>query len=263
MHLELKQAVGAILALSFTSSVQSHDLGPDHDGWQFRLTPYVWGAGMDGRVAQFGLPTTHISQSFGEVLDNLKLGGMLAVEARKDRFGLLADVLHVRLGESGQAVVPAPPAPIPGISVKARASVNLTTALFAGQYRTIDMPQGYLDLIAGVRHWSVNTRITISSQALGVNLSGQESESWNDAMVGAKALYKLDDRFYTLGMAMIGGFGSNVRSSSDIMLGLGYSLNDRAALLLSYRHLAVDYRKSDFVYDTRMHGPGIGLDYRF
>lgn len=263
MYLKLKQLAGGALAFSLTVSAQAQGLKPDTDGWKFRVTPYVWGAGMDGKVSQFGLPTTRINQSFGDVLGSLKFGGMLAVEARKDRFGLLADVLYVRLGESGKAVAPVPPAPVPGIGVKARANVTLSTALLAGQYRAVEAPQGYVDLMAGVRHWSVDTRVRISSPALGLNLSGRESESWNDAILGAKALYRLDDRLYGLGWAMIGGFGSNVRSSSDIMLGLGYSLNDRAALLLSYRHLAVNYRKSGFVYDTRMHGPALGLDYRF
>jgi hypothetical protein len=254
---------GVALALSLATSAQAQDARPADDGWKFRVTPYVWGAGMDGNVAQFGLPTARISQSFGDVLGSLDMGGMLAIEARKGRFGLLADVLYVRLSESGKAVAPVPPAPVPGIDVKARANVNLTTALVAGQYRAVETPHGYVDLLAGVRHWSVGTRIKVSSPPLGLSLSGRESESWNDPMIGAKALYRLNERFYGLGWAMVGGFGKNVRSSTDIMLGLGYSLNEQTALLFSYRHLAVDYRKSGFVYDTRMHGPGLGLDYRF
>jgi len=254
---------GLVLALTLATSAHAQDARLADDGWQFRVTPYVWGAGMDGKVAQFGLPTARISQSFGDVLGGLKFGGMMAVEARKDRFGLLADVLYVKLGESGKAVAPVPPAPVPGLKVRARANVNLTTALIAGQYRAVEAPRGYLDLLAGVRYWSVDTRIKVSSPSLGLSLSGRDSERWNDPMIGAKSLYRLDDRFYGLGWAMIGGFGTNVSSSSDIMLGLGYSLNERTALLFSYRHLAVNYSKSGFVYDTRMHGPGLGLDYRF
>lgn len=245
----------AAAALPLTASAQ---LRVDYDSiddtqWRYRLTPYAWGAGLDGTVGKFGRRAT-IEKSFGEVLEGLDAGAMLGFEARRGRIGLLADFMHVRVSEADRV-----PTPI-GIAVDAHVKARSTTALLAAQYRSAAADWGYVDLIGGARHWSLHTDVRLGAP---LDVGGSDTESWTDPVIGVKGLYRLGPRSYAMGWAMVGGFGARSRFSSDLMGALGYTLNDQAALLLGWRRLAVDYRESGFVFDSALQGPALGLDYRF
>lgn len=244
------------IALPLTAAAQSPAPAPAEAArWQYRLTPYLWGAGLDGTVGKFGR-RAHVDKGFSDILDELELGGMLGLEARRGRYGLLGDLLHVRLGESGTMVAP------PGLPVAASARTRTTTALLAAQYRVAgeDEDWGYVDALGGVRYWSLRAEVGLGAP---INVGAKDSEQWTDPVVGLKALYHLGPRSYAMGWGILGGFGVGSRSSSDLMAGLGYKLNDELALLLAYRRLAVDYRDGGFVFDVVQQGPALGLDYRF
>jgi hypothetical protein len=256
----MKLALGAVLAvvatlMSCTASA-NNGAGEADDEWSYRLTPYLWGAGLDGTVAQFGLPAVRISKDFGEVLEGLDAGLMFGFEARRGRLGLFGDFLHVRLSEGGRVFVPGQS----NLFADVRLRTRTTTGLLAGQYRVMEKPQGYLDALVGVRHWSLATQASIRAPLL---LTRRDSANWSDPVLGLKGFYRLGERHYLTGWAMLGGFDVGSRSSTDMMAALGWSLGNRSSLLLGYRHLAVDYRRSGFVFDAAQQGPALGLDYRF
>lgn len=255
-NLLARSALAALVALALPLTAAAQSSAPAGPGqWQYRLTPYLWGAGLEGTVGKLGR-RAHVDKGFGDILDELELGGMVGLEAWRGRYGLLGDLLHVRLGESGTMVAP------PGLPVAASARTRTTTALLAGQYRVAgeDEDWGYVDVLGGARYWSLRAEVRLGAP---VNSGARDSERWTDPVVGLKALYHLGPRSYAMGWGMLGGFGVGSRSSSDLMAGLGYKLSDELALLLAYRRLAVDYRDGGLVFDTVQHGPAIGLDYRF
>lgn len=253
-----RTALATVFTLALSSTVAAQSSAPDPattdpGHWQYRLTPYLWGAGLDGTVGKFG-QRAQVDKGFGDILDELELGGMVGFEARRGRLGVLGDVLHVRLGESGTMVAP------PGLPVAAKARTRTTTALLAAQYRVAAAEWGYVDVLGGARYWSLRAEVRLGPP---VNVGAGDSERWTDPVVGLKGLYHLGPRSYAMGWGMLGGFGVGARSSSDLMAALGYKLNDELAVLLAYRRLAVDYRDGGFVFDVAQQGPAIGLDYRF
>lgn len=251
-----RTGVAAVFTLALTSTAPAQSVTPtpaDAGQWQYRLAPYLWGAGLEGTVGKFG-QRAHVDKGFSDILDGLELGGMLGFEARRGQLGVLGDVLHVRLGESGTMVAP------PGVPVAAKATTRTTTALLAAQYRIAAADWGYVDVLGGARYWSLRAEVRLGSP---VNIGGKDSERWTDPVIGLKGLYHLGPRSYVMGWGMFGGFGIGSRSSSDLMAALGYKLSDEFAVLLGYRRLAVDYRDGGFVFDVAQQGPAIGLDYRF
>ncbi|PAU87220.1 hypothetical protein CK507_10930 [Pseudomonas sp. WN033] len=62
---------------------------------------------------------------------------------------------------------------------------------------------------------------------------------------------------------MTGGFGVGSDSMTDILVSAGYSINEQTAVLVGYRHMWLDYTDGGFEFDARIHGLGLGLDYRF
>jgi hypothetical protein len=226
------------------------------EDWSYRMTPYVWGSGLDGRVAQFGLPEIRVKKSFGDVLEELEAGAMVGFEARKKRWGVFGDVQYARLADSARISLPGQSSVFAEASLKTRTS----TVLLAGQYRLLDEPKGYLDALAGLRHWSLSTGVRVRAPLL---LTRRDSASWTDPVLGLKGFYRLGERAYFTGWAMLGGFDLGSRSSSDLMGALGWPLGAQTDLLVGYRYLAVDYRRTGYVFDAAQQGPAIGLDFRF
>ncbi|GGC95677.1 hypothetical protein [Halopseudomonas salina] len=255
----LRGLLGGVLAsalsLSATAAVTTEHERIDESQWRYRVTPYLWGAGLEGEVGKFSR-RADVSKNFSDVLEGLDAGAMLAFEARRGRYGVLTDLLYVSLSESGRI-----PTPV-GIEVDAQAKVKAATFMLAGQYRAIDNDHGYMDVVGGARYWGLQTDINVSLGNL-FSVDGRDEESWIDPIVGIKGTYHLGERTYFTGWAMIGGFDVGSRFSSDLMGALGYKLTDRSALLLAYRRLAVDYTSSDFAFDAALQGPAMGWDYRF
>lgn len=227
---------------------------PEEEGWRFRLTPYAWAAGVTGDFAQFGLPSVSVNNSFSDVLENLDMGAMTAFEAWNGRYGIFADFMHVRLSGSGtiQGVLPS--------AIPVGASATSTTGMLAAQFRWLDEESGYLDLMTGLRHWSLKTELSAGAP---LNVSVSDSVRWNDPVVGVKGLRWISEKIYATGWAMIGTTTGGSDTLIDLMAGLGYQINNSTAVILAYRHLTVDYREGAFIYDSTQAGFGIGLDYRF
>ncbi|MGL1833938.1 hypothetical protein ACKVEX_10050 [Rhodocyclaceae bacterium SMB388] len=245
--------VAVTLPLSAAAQLRVDPDAIDNDRWHYRITPYAWGAGLDGTVGKFDR-RAEIDKSFSDILHDLDFGAMVGFEARRGRVGLLAELMYVRVSESDRVPTPF------GFSVKVNVTARTTTGLLAATYRVAVDDWGYVDVLGGARHWSLRTDVRLGGP---LNLRGRNTESWTNPVIGVRGLHHLGPRTYALGWAMAGGFGVGSRSSSDLMAGLGYQLNEQAALLFAYRRLAVDYRNSGFVFDTTLQGPVIGLDYRF
>lgn len=249
-------AAAACLPLTAVAGDFMEDVKPTSEvgEWRFRLTPYAWAAGVSGDFAQFGLPLVEVNNSFSEVLENLDVGAMAAFEAWRGRHGIFADLMHVRLSGSGaiRGLFP--------VAVPVGASASSTTGMLAGQFRWLEGEAGYLDVMGGLRHWSLKTQLSAGAP---VNVAVSESVRWQDPVIGVKGLRWISENTYLTGWAMVGGFAGGADTVLDLMAGVGYQINDNTALILAYRHLTVDYEEGAFLYDSTQAGFGLGLDYRF
>jgi opacity protein-like surface antigen len=59
----------------------------------------------------------------------------------------------------------------------------------------------------------------------------------------------------------VGGGGS--KFTYQLFGGLGYSINEKIALVGGYRALDVNYDKNNFLYDTNQRGPIMGIGFKF
>jgi hypothetical protein len=223
--------------------------------WSFAIAPYVWAAGISGDIAQFGLPAVEVDASFSDLFDHLDFAAMLVSEIRYGRYGLFTDLMYVKL--SGSAGTP--------FGVLAD-SVSVDTASLAftaaPEYRIVESPRGSVDVMAGMRVWSVDTDLSFSGGVLD-GVSRSDGDTWVDPLVGAKARFDLTSRFYLTGWAMVGGFGVSSDILWDAWGGVGYQFNVTFAAVLGYRGTGVDYENDGFEYDVIQHGPVIGGVFRF
>ncbi|MGB5613095.1 MAG: hypothetical protein WBM67_10610, partial [Sedimenticolaceae bacterium] len=65
------------------------------ESWQFDGAVYLWGAGIGGTSAA----GDDIDISFSDLIDNLDMAFMGSLEARKDKWTLLADVIYLDVSD--------------------------------------------------------------------------------------------------------------------------------------------------------------------
>lgn len=134
--------------------------GRDPNGWSFILEPYLWAMGTSGKVGVHGLPPSQIDHSAKTILQHLDWGIMAKGEARKGRWGLLADGSFAQLSAGGDL-----PAPFyDNTSIKLQQGM----ASLALAYRLIDDRRGFLDIYAGARYNYMGINLTSSPDSSGI-----------------------------------------------------------------------------------------------
>jgi hypothetical protein len=229
------------------------------DAWQFRLTPYVWLAGLKGDVGTIpGQPAVPVDVSASDALRDLEGGGMFLLDARRQRHGFLVDLLYTDVQSDTELL----PSPI-GLNLK---SISKTTiATLAYQYEMFRNDQTVLDVLAGLRYWKVDTELQFGG-GLGI-LAGRgirNKESWVDPGIGIKGRAPLGtSRFYVEGGLGLGGFGVGSDLFYEINANIGYQWTKSIGTTLGYRMFDVDYENDGFVYNVRQQGWQLGLTWAF
>ena len=86
------------LALSMTVLLTA-PAAAQGSGWSFALSPYLWAPGIESSVeTRWG--TAGVDMSTADVLSDLDLAFMGALEARNGRWGLIADLFYAELSQS-------------------------------------------------------------------------------------------------------------------------------------------------------------------
>lgn len=235
-------------------SAVAPDPGPvvEH-GWTFSVTPYFWAAGLSGETAQFGAPTIDIDSSFSDILDELDFAAMAIMDARNGRYSIFGDLIYTKIS-TGRGTPR-------GILAD---DVDLSSSTFAGLlgagYSVVQGPSGHIDIVGGVRVWSVDTDISFNGGILDGD-SFSDGATWVDGLVGVRGNFSFTPKFYFTGWALVGAGGADV--DWDLAAGLGYRFNDRYSATVGYRALGVDYRNDGFVFDVVQQGPIMGLTVHF
>jgi hypothetical protein len=263
MKLRLNKIELSLLCMFFLmagySSAQAESMSGDK--WHFQITPYAWLAGQNGTVATLpGLPPADIDVDFyDDIWGNINLAGMLVAEGRRGQFGLFTDIVYTDIEMEE-------PTPL-GIFYSA---VNSRTKSWmvsvAGLYRLAESQNRFLDVIAGVRYWSVDSELTLRGPQIPIlsERSVSNSEDWFDPMIGLKGMSALgNSKFFVGGAIAIGGFGVGSDFFWDALINLGYQWTEGFSTTLGYRYLDVDYENNGYLYDVAQDGLTLGLSWRF
>ncbi|MDR6756329.1 hypothetical protein J2Y48_001619 [Mycoplana sp. BE70] len=219
-------------------------------GWTFTFAPYFWATGLSGDLQNFGLRTIHVNTSFSEIWDHLDFGAMAIGEARYGRYSVVTDLMYSKI--SGSAATP-----------RGFISGEVDSETFAGfagvGYSLLQDSTGNLDIVGGVRVWSVDNTISITFRDRTVSRS--DGDTWVDAIGGLKGTYFLTPNFFLTGWGLVGGGGADI--DWDVAATAGYKFNETFSAVAGYRALGVDYSNDGFKFDVVEQGPIIGLAIKF
>ncbi|ARP96024.1 hypothetical protein [Bordetella genomosp. 13] len=240
---------GHALGAGEASMVESTTGLAAQDEWEFSVAPYFWAAGLSGKTAQFNLPVIDIDADFNDIFDNLDFGAMVMGEARRGRYSIFGDLMYTKIGADS-----ATPRGILASTVDL--DVETFAGLLGGGYAVVDDSAKRLDVVAGLRVWSVDTTVTFK----GAYLDGakrSDSATWVDVLAGVRGNYAFTPEFSVMGWSMVGAGGADL--DWDVAIGLDYRFSRSVSATIGYRAVGVDYRSGGFEFDVVQRGPMAGL----
>lgn len=238
--------------LIFTGNSFSQE-GTTEKDWQFNLTPfYLWGINIDGDIKS-GPVTAPVDVSFSDVFDNLEAAFIVHFESMyKNQWGFLMDVNYLDL-ESDLALP---------TGISQNVDLNLTLAEFSGIYRTQHDAHTF-DVIFGLRYVEVETTVNI----IGGPTLVDGSKDWLDPLLGGRWIWSFADDWSLVTRGDIGGFGVGSDFSFHAIGIVEWQPFQYASFLAGYRALYMDYDEGSgrdhFNYDATVHGPIIGLNFKW
>jgi len=219
------------------ASVRAQD-----DGWTVDLSIFMLGAGMDGTIGVAG-NQADIDVSFGDVVENLEMGGMGSVRAARGRWAFTTEVIYMGLGGSKGAV---------------NADVDQWNVEPSASFRVSDR----LETIVGARHTSLSTEIR---GPFGRSPSG--TVDWWDPIIGARLMLPMGEAWTFNLRGDVGGFGVGSDFAWQVFPYVSWQFGERASMQAGYRAISVDYDDgsglSEFEYDVVTQGVQLGVTFRF
>lgn len=244
-----------VLALLFLATPAMAETARS-EGWRFQLTPYVWGLSVDSRVrtGAAALPRASVDQSFRDILRNLNGAFFMNGSVRYDRFVVLGDFSWSSASDKRRFATP-----FGGAEVRGR--LRHLSGTVTGGYSVVQDPRGTLDVLAGLRGWSM--KLSARASVAGLSLSESRTEQWIDPLVALRGRLQLDPDWSLIAGGDIGGAGVGSRLTWQLTGTVNYRVSDSFFLSAGYRHLYVDYRSGGTRLKTHLGGPLVGATFRF
>ena len=244
----------SILAALGAQPIRAQDAEPA--GWTNTVTVYGWAVQMSG-TAGVGPFTATVDVPFSEILDNLKMGGMLNYQGRGEKWVAAADVIYMKLGSDVAR-------PSNGATL---AEVKLKEWLIEGDagYRVTP----WLDALVGIRIPVIVAEI-VPDRDNPIISEKSGTESWVAPVIGARVELPFARKFTAVARADVGGFDLGGTNMTWQLAGyVNYRFSKLVSGTIGYRALAADYEtgtvgeQDRFEYDISNFGPAFGVSFTF
>ncbi len=186
-------------------------------------------------------------------------------EAWNDNLGLIVDANYVSIGADG---------PLPGTPA-ATFSVNVRQKWLAllVAYRVADGTYGAnnqrftFDVQGGARWNSLRQTLKVTTTGGALPTAGGDKD-WVEAVIGARGMWRLNDKWTTIASIDLGGFGAGGNKLQvGAKLGLDVQPWDNTSIEFGYQYYSMDFSTTlstgVMAYDTTQHGPYVGVKFFF
>lgn len=219
-------------------------------GWYYRVALYGWGQSLDGDMEVMG-QIESVDVDFSDLIQDLEIGMMGAIEIGKGPWSLLLDINYAALSDE--------------IDTR-RSEIDFEQeqliANLVLNYQLIHSESSEFILYGGIRYNWLDTRMSYQGGPLK-DRKLDEDKSWADPIIGFRYRQQLNQSFYFRAVGDVGGLGVSSDFTWQAMAGFGWQWNESCGLFLGYRAIGTDYEDGGFTYDLTAHGPMFGLEYRF
>jgi hypothetical protein len=225
----------------------------DEHGWEYEGAVYLWGAGIGGTT----VTGDDIDISFSDLISNLDMAFMGAFVARKNDWGLFADLIYLNVSEDIKTT-----GNIINRPVKLKTNVVLKGFIttLGGSYRVLENDTTALSLLAGARYLKLETDLKFDIGQGAIKKKVSDSGSVWDGVVGIRGQTDLNEQWYLTYYADVGAGESDL--TWQILAGVNYRFASVDAAL-GYRYLEWDFNDNDIFDDLNLSGPYLGVRFQF
>lgn len=231
--------------------------------WRTSFTPLLWLANNSTTVS-YGDRSRTLTIRAADALGDLEAAGTFRLGVSNDEWGAFADLFFIGLGDTSRV------GPLGNIPL--RTEVDNTVWQVAGTYRLVDKDNFDLDVLAGVRGYSIDVDVTVQpfTGPGGVlafpGRSLSRGLSFVDPIIGGMAKWELSDKWTLDFYGDIGGFGAGSDFTYRLGTGFDYSFNDTVSAQVGYTVVDFDYSTGSgfdrLKYETTLYGPNLGLQFK-
>lgn len=262
--------LACLLIASSLAAAAAHAEPPPPKDWEVEVMPYGWVPRIDASVdTRNGREHFHVDMK--DVLDNLDIAAMGRVTGRWQRWVGVVDAVWSQFEEKDAFERRL-------LQVHADARQTFTLVQLLGGYRLYSRPGGLFghaaagderafafDVLAGVNYTYLSASLELDPSPLGP-LPGRQRNfgnhsDWFAPAVGLRVQNDFTSRLRLETLASAGGFG--VPDAPDlswlITTLLSYRFTDHWVAAIGHRAIIADNDDNE----VRMHGPMIGIGYRF
>ncbi len=218
----------------------------ESDGWQFRITPYIWMLGLDGTTAALGNDVP-LEADFGDILDLLNIALSANMELNNGKWFVVLDPMWADLEAPIDTGGP--------IGGKVEIQLLIIDALVG-----ISLSE-HFDVYAGARYYDQD--ITIVPTMLPEIPLGDD---WTDFLLGIRVTGEISGKWSFAGKfdAAVGGDSESAIYAQAVFL---RHIGDNKHFDIGYRYYDVDYESgsglSRFKWDVAHSGPVVGFSWEF
>lgn len=238
----LKRQVTGVIAMVFfilcANVLPAVAQSASDDTWKFGAEIYMWGASIGGTTGS----GSDLDIDFDDILDDLNIGFMGAVGARKGKWSFLMDAVYMDMDAHKSQ------------PIYTRVELSAWVLTPSVGYTLIETEQGSLNLFFGARYLYLDADLTVK------NTRFVDSSSVWDGIIGARGQVNLSEKWYLPYYLDIGTGDSDFTWQTSAGIGYRFSKCD---VVLAYRYLDWDFESGDAIDDMNISGPFLGVKFIF
>jgi len=217
-----------------------------NDGWNFRITPYMWLLALDGTTAAAGNDVP-LDADFGDILDLLNIALSANMEWSNGEWFVVLDPMYAELEapiETGGAI--GGTTEIELIIVDALLGFNVAE---------------HVDIYGGARYYDQDITI-VPNMMPSIGLG----DAWTDFILGVRFHGDINDRWGFAGKLDVAA-GGDSDSAFYAQVVFQRRIGDNKHFDIGYRYYDVDYESGSglslFKWDVAHSGPLVGFSWEF
>jgi hypothetical protein len=241
----------AIVVGFFWSSAFAQEASSETKNWEFNLAPfYLWGVSLEGEQT-LGTKTIDVEVDFDDIFDKLEAAFIVNFQGMyKNKWGFIVDYNYLNISDDDTNAA----------GIKKDANLKLNLVEVDGLYRWKYLKH-FFDLKFGLRGLSMDTDVQVGP------LKADQKKEWVDPIIGLRWGWGFAERWTLKMTGDIGGFGVGSDLTWQGAGIIDWQPFKYVSFIGGYRAIYVDYESGSgsnlFKFDATMHGPLIGVNFRW
>jgi hypothetical protein len=216
------------------------------EGWDVRLTPYLWAFGIDGDIQARG-DDYNVSTDFADIVDNLDLGGSALLEFNNGNWVNLLQLDYMGLDNGG--------ADIRNTGREADIEFESTMLAAVTGYRVMMSERSIIDVMVGVRYAKLDVQLDVP----GVGQRDSDNAQY-DGILMLRPRLALGQNWHFSPTLSVGAGDSEL--TWELSPQFTYTYCD-TEIRFGYRNLNYDVENGDSQVDLSIRGPMVGIGFKF